>query len=258
MENLHLLQYVAIGVLFCWSGFVRSGLGFGGAVLVLPFLLLIVDDPLVFVPLIAVHMLVFGVWISLRGVLAQRASADGAPTSMVDWTYLARAMPWIVPSGLIGILGLLTLPPRVMSLIVFVIVIAYSISYVLARPIRSYGPKTDALLLALGGYITGSSLIGGPLMVAVFSSHVSRSHLRDTLLAAWVVLVVMKLASFIAVGVDLQFVHHLWLFPCVLAGHIAGERLHRRMLRAHPTRFFRWLGAVLLGVSLFGIWWSLR
>ena len=48
MSDLALYQYVLIGLIFIWSGFVRSGLGFGGAVLSLPFLLLVLDDPLKF------------------------------------------------------------------------------------------------------------------------------------------------------------------------------------------------------------------
>ena len=59
MADLQLWQYLLIGLLFVWGGFVRSGLGFGGAVLTLPFLLLILDEPLVFLPLIGVHLLIF-------------------------------------------------------------------------------------------------------------------------------------------------------------------------------------------------------
>ena len=40
MEDLQTWQYLAIAACFVWSGFVRSGLGFGGAVLTLPFLLM--------------------------------------------------------------------------------------------------------------------------------------------------------------------------------------------------------------------------
>ena len=50
MEHLAPVQLVLIGLVFVWSGFVRSGLGFGGAVLALPFLLLIHNDPLLFLP----------------------------------------------------------------------------------------------------------------------------------------------------------------------------------------------------------------
>lgn len=69
MSDLSLVQYVLIGLIFIWSGFVRSGLGFGGAVLSLPFLLLVLDEPLVFLPIIAVHLLVFSaltIWMNNR------------------------------------------------------------------------------------------------------------------------------------------------------------------------------------------------
>ena len=59
MSNLDVYQYVLIGLVFIWSGIVRSGLGFGGAGLALPFLLLIDDRPLVYLPIIAVHLLIF-------------------------------------------------------------------------------------------------------------------------------------------------------------------------------------------------------
>ena len=50
MEGLETWQYLTIALLFVWGGFVRSGLGFGGAVLTLPFLLLVHNEPLVFLP----------------------------------------------------------------------------------------------------------------------------------------------------------------------------------------------------------------
>ena len=59
MEHLETWQLVTIGLLFVWGGFVRSGLGFGGAVLTLPFLLMIYNAPLVFLPIIAMHLLFF-------------------------------------------------------------------------------------------------------------------------------------------------------------------------------------------------------
>ena len=50
MSELSVLQYCLIALIFIWSGFVRSGLGFGGAVLSLLFLLMyiayhITSDP---------------------------------------------------------------------------------------------------------------------------------------------------------------------------------------------------------------------
>ena len=51
MSELSILQLCLITLTFIWSGFVRSGLGFGGAALSLPFLLLIHNEPLVFAAL---------------------------------------------------------------------------------------------------------------------------------------------------------------------------------------------------------------
>ena len=69
MSDLLPYQYGLIALLFVWGGFVRSGLGFGGAVLALPFLLLILNQPLVFLPIIAIHLLLFS---SLTVVQNQR------------------------------------------------------------------------------------------------------------------------------------------------------------------------------------------
>ena len=52
-------QLIAISAIFVWSGFVRAGLGFGGAALALPLLLMVIDQPLFFLPIIATHLLIF-------------------------------------------------------------------------------------------------------------------------------------------------------------------------------------------------------
>ena len=57
----------------------RAGLGFGGAVLGLPFLLLIRNDPLLFLPIIGVHMMIFGL------------ITTGPRFQSVDWRFLGHA-----------------------------------------------------------------------------------------------------------------------------------------------------------------------
>ena len=52
-------QIIVISGIFVWSGFVRAGLGFGGAALALPLMLLVADKPLFFLPIIATHLLIF-------------------------------------------------------------------------------------------------------------------------------------------------------------------------------------------------------
>lgn len=267
MADLSLYQYALIGLIFVWSGFVRSGLGFGGAVLALPFLLLVHNEPLVFLPLIAVHLLVFSsLTIALNNRKAgtksrsqagpgssARAKAE-AKDSTVDWQYLWRVLAIMIVPKMIGVFGLITMPADVMSMIIFAIVALYSISYIINRPFRSNSKVVDAVFLMLGGYISGTSLIGAPLIIAVVAQHVPREQLRDTLFALWFILVTIKLAAFIYAGVDLQLIHHLWLLPCAALGHVVGLRFHERMLRAETSRFLRILGSVLLLISCVGLW----
>lgn len=255
MSELAPYQYVLVGLIFVWSGFVRSGLGFGGAVLSLPFLLLVLDQPLVFLPIIAVHLLVFSsltIWMNNRK--SSRTDDQGRMSEgTVDWRYLWRILGIMIVPKLIGVFGLITLPSDVMSTIIFAIVALYSVSYILDRPFRSGSRAVDTIFLMVGGYVSGTSLIGAPLIIAVVAQHLPKERLRDTLFALWFILVVIKMAAFIWVGVDLQLIHHLWLLPCAAVGHVIGLYVHDRMLRAETPVFFRVLGVVLLIVSSIGM-----
>lgn len=255
MSDLQLYQYILIALLFIWSGFVRSGLGFGGAVLTLPFLLLVVDNPLIFLPIIGVHLMFFSCLITWQNrQRVKRAVPDtGGGISTIDWTYLRFALLVMIVPKLIGIFGLLTLPASLMSSIIYCIVIAYALSYIFNRPFTSNSRGLDILFLILGGYVSGTSLIGAPLIAAVFASHVSREKLRDTLFVLWFILVLIKMVSFIIAGVDLQLIHHLWLLPCAFIGHLLGERLHKKLVGAENKVFFRALGSVLIVVSTLGL-----
>ncbi|WP_150277967.1 sulfite exporter TauE/SafE family protein [Halopseudomonas salina] len=253
MAELLPYQYALIGLIFVWSGFVRSGLGFGGAVLSLPFLLLVHNDPLVFLPLIAMHLLFFS---SLTIALNNRRQAPELRRNggTVDWRYLGRMLGIMIVPKMIGVLGLLTLPGNIMSIIIFVIVAAYSLSYITNRPFRSRSRVVDTCFLMLGGYVSGTSLIGAPLIIAVAAQHLAKEQFRDTLFALWFILVTIKMAAFLYAGVDLQLIHHLWLLPCAAVGHVIGLRAHAHIMHAETPVFFRVLGSVLLAVSLVGIW----
>lgn len=233
----------------------RTSLGFGGAVLALPFLLLVVNEPLVFLPIIAIQLLIFSSWIAWSGHRQlQKEGVEGAsPESNIDWGYLFKALKIMIIPKLVGVVGLLTLPANVMTSIIFGIVIIYAIGYVLNKPFKSKNKVVDYVLLALGGYVSGTSLIGAPLIVAVFATHVAKEQLRDTMFVLWFILVVIKMISFLIAGVDLQLIHQLWLLPCAFIGHLVGEKAHRYMLKADTGLFFRVLGAVLILVSVVGL-----
>ena len=253
MSDLSLVQYILIALVFVWSGFVRSGLGFGGAALSLPFLLLIADRPVVFLPIIGIHLLVFSsltVWQSHRRQAKQGPESEGGT---VDWRYLGHLLLLLLIPKLIGVFGLLTLPDAVMSGIIFVIVGGYSISYILNRPFQSNSKPLEWLFIILGGYISGASLVGAPLLIAVAARHVARHQLRDTLFVLWFVLVCIKLGAFVVFDVDLQWQAALYLLPAAGLGHVLGMRFHALLLRTEASRFYRWLGWILLITSSAGV-----
>ena len=133
----------------------------------------------------------------------------------------------------------------------------YSVSYIVNRPFRSGSKTVDVVFLMLGGYISGTSLIGAPLIIAVVAQHIAKERLRDTLFALWFILVTIKVAAFIWADVDMQWIHHLWLLPCAAIGHVIGLKIHQRMLQAETPVFFRVLGSVLLVISVMGLWQGL-
>ena len=252
MAELAIYQYVLIALIFIWSGFVRSGLGFGGAVMSLPFLLLIDNQPLVYLPIIAVHLLFFSsltVWQNWR----KQQAAGAQASATVDWAYLQKAMAIMIVPKLIGVFGLLTLPANLMTGIIFVIVSIYAVSYILNKPFKSNHPALDVGFLMLGAYISGTSLIGAPLIIAVFATHVAKQQLRDTLFVLWFILVTIKMAAFIYAGVDLQLIHHLWLLPAAAIGHVIGLRFHHTIVSGDTRVFYRVLGVALLLISCAGL-----
>jgi uncharacterized protein len=259
MADLQAYQYVLIGIIFVWSGFVRSGLGFGGAVMSLPFLLLIDNHPLVYLPIIAAHLLVFSSLTVLQNYLKYSREKALSPTSSselvgtIDWLYLKKSLKVMIIPKLIGVAGLLTIPASIMTAIIFSIVSVYSVTYILNKPFKSKNPVLDNFFLMLGAYISGTSLIGAPLIISVFGTHVSKHQLRDTLFVLWFILVVIKMTAYLIAGVDLQLIHHLWLLPCAAVGHLIGLQFHERITKGDPKVFYRVLGVGLLLVSLMGV-----
>lgn len=252
MSELSSLQISLIFIIFVWSGFVRTGLGFGGAMMSLPLLLLVDNRPLVYLPIIAVHLLVFStltVWQNNR----HKSLTSPQRISTVDWAYVKKSMKIMIIPKLIGVAGLLTIPANIMSIIIFSIISFYSVIYILNRPLKSSHPITDGIFLGLGAYISGTSLIGAPLIMTVYMVHVAREKLRDTLFVLWFILVSIKMCAFLIAGVDLQLEAHLWLLPATAIGHYFGQKFHSRLLKADPVVFYRVIGSALLFVSAFGL-----
>lgn len=229
-----------IAIIFTWIGFVRTGLGFGGAVLGLPILMLIGGSPIDWLPIIGIHLLFFSS-ITLSNSLRQ-----------VDWQYLKKSLPWILPAKIIGVIGLLSLPPNVMTVIVYLITILYSLTWINNSQIISKKTWVNNLLLFFGGYLSGTSLMGGVLLVAVYMSHIDLKKLRNTLFVLWFFLVSIKMVAFMAVGVYIDWRFSLMLIPVAALGHFIGLRMHERMIKS-DAKFKRWMGGVLIIVCMVGL-----
>ena len=139
-------EILFISLIFVWIGFVRTGLGFGGAVLGLPLLMLVGGSPIDWLPIIGIHLLFFS------GIALARS------LNAIDWHYLKQSLPWILPAKIIGVIGLISLPPTVMTLIVYSITSIYALTWILNYNIASREGWVSRLLLILGGYISGTSL----------------------------------------------------------------------------------------------------
>jgi hypothetical protein len=234
-------QIVLTLLLFVWAGFVRSGLGFGGAALGLPLMLFVYDQPLFWLPVIGAHLLFFSA-LTLRTRLHN-----------VDWSYLKKSCRLIVPAALIGVFGLITLPNQWLLIFIYSVSLFYAVMWVLNIAINSNKAWVDRLLLIIGGYVAGTSLTGAPLMVAVFMRNVAITQLRNTLFVLWFVLVGIKMTTFAVLGVTLHWQTALLLLPAAAVGHVIGLKVHDAIMK-NDQLFKQVIGGVLVVVSALGLW----
>lgn len=231
---------VLVGLIFLWTGFVRTGLGFGGAALGLPLMLLIGGSPVYWLPIIGIHLLFFSSLTLFRSL------------KQVDWSYLRHSLLWIIPPTLIGVAGLLSLPDDVIIVFIYSITIFYAITWIFNTKITSHSPWVDKLLLILGGYVAGTSLTGAPLIVAVYMRYVAKECLRNTLFVLWFILVSIKMSTFIMVGVSIDWLFSLYLIPVAAIGHVLGIRVHQKITNNDQV-FKQWVGGALFIISSFGL-----
>lgn len=241
LPDFSLYQSIAVALLFVWTGFVRTGLGFGGAALGLPLFLFIFNQPLFWLPIISVHLLFFST-LTLFTRLGN-----------VDWAYLRHSSIYIVPPAIAGVIGLVNLPASWLNIFIYAITLFYGVMWFLNYVIASHHNWVDKMLLVVGGYVAGTSLTGAPLMVAVFMRKVRKEQLRDTLFVLWFALVSIKMTTFVMLSVDLHFLTALSLIPVAAIGHYMGLRAHNAISR-NDVAFKRWMGGGVVIISAMGLW----
>lgn len=238
--NFSAMQLLATALVFIWTGFVRSGLGFGGAALGLPLMLFVYDHPLYWLPMIGIHLLFFSA-LTLRTRIQQ-----------IDLAYLKKSLVVIIPFTLVGVFGLIQLPTHWLLVFIYSITLFYAVLWLLGLSLRSRNIWIDRILLSIGGYVAGTSLTGAPLMVAVYMRNVRADLLRNTLFVLWFILVSIKMSAFVALGVALNWLDALLLIPVAAIGHYLGLKAHQAILQ-NDQLFKRLTGGVLLLISVLGL-----
>jgi len=236
---------------------VRTGIGFGGALFTLPFLLLVIDDPLIFLPIISMHLLFFA---SITLISDQRQAATKPRAELtktiqteVNWWFVRYSMAIMIIPKIAGVVGLLVLPTDLINMIIFGLIAAYALTYILDKPMRSNSRIMDVLFLVIGAYISGTSLVGGPLIIAVALRHIKPNQFRSTLFVIWFILVGIKMIGFTLARVDLQLSNALLLLPFAGIGHLIGLKTHQWLLQRDNRSFYRNIGWILLITSFIGV-----
>ena len=139
-----------------------------------------------------------------------------------------------------------------MTLIVYSITSFYALTWILNYNIASREGWVSRLLLILGGYISGTSLNGAPLLVAVYMQNIDVKRLRNTLFVLWFLLVTIKMSAFLIVDVYINWQFSLMLIPVAALGHFVGLKVHDRIIE-NDTQFKRWMGSVLILICLAGL-----
>lgn len=240
LTNFTGIELGLIALIFIWTGFVRSGLGFGGAALGLPLMLFIYNQPIYWLPIIGSHLLFF-TSLTLRSRI-----------NNVDWAYLKKSSIYIIPPALIGVFGLINLPNNWLIIFIYSVTLFYAVIWFLNINIRSNNEWLDRFLLAVGGYVAGTSLTGAPLMVAVYMRNVSAAQLRNTLFVLWFCLVAIKMSTFKALGVEINILTAMYLLPVAAIGHIIGLKAHDLIIK-NDQKFKRIIGGVLMLISILGL-----
>jgi uncharacterized membrane protein YfcA len=232
---------IVLLIAFWWSGFVRAGLGFGGAGLMYPIAFLVVDSVIFIVPIVGVHLLVFTTITLARGGYKR-----------VDWSITWKLLFIMLPAKIIGVFGLLQMDDFWLLMAVYGILIVYALGYILnikAKPSRWLnGP-----ILLFGAYMSGLSLSGAPLIAAVALQYLKKEQAKESMYVLWIVMVVIKLSTLTYYDVDMQWEYHLWLLPAAFVGNYMGSKMHDKIQQMQGEIFYRWMGIALLTLSLIGL-----
>ena len=69
----------------------------------------------------------------------------------------------------------------------------------------------------------------------------------------WIILVTIKMSTFVLFDVDLQFKYTMMSLPFVGVGHLIGLKLHEKLIGGDGHQYKRVLGGALVLICSYGI-----
>jgi hypothetical protein len=82
--------------------------------------------------------------------------------------------------------------------------------------------------------------------------NVAAHQLRNTLYVLWFTIVMIKMSTFVILGVELHLLTALTLLPIAAIGHVIGLKFHDAILK-NDQRFKQVIGGMLVLISGLGL-----
>lgn len=232
---------IVLLIAFVWSGFVRSGLGFGGAGLMYPIAFLAIDSVVFIVPIVGVQLLIFsGITLALGGY------------KKVDWSTTLKLTLAIMPAYLVGVFGLLNFPEFWLLMLVYMFILLYSLGYML-----DYQLKPSAWLnlpiITLGAYI-------GRLVISwcAFSGHGGITVFTTFTSARVYVCIVVyyghnQVGDFTLFWGGFAVRASIVVVACCDHWASVGNKVAPSIMTINLDAFYRWMGWALFALSVIGL-----
>lgn len=239
MDELSLLQAVYCSLVVVAAFAVRGGAGFGGGVVAVPLLVVVLPLQLV-VPVMTALNFMASIGHGMRN---RRA---------IQWRDLMRLMSFALLGVGVGLYLFKVLDPRPLSRALGVFVVLYAV-YVLSGAGRlprvpERWMKPLAAVMGASAGLAGTLFGGaaGPLFVVYLNARrLAMDEFRATITAIMVCMSVVRIAGYASLGfLDFSGLKYLAVaIPLMWVGGYIGERLVRHI---DQRRFERVLGAVLI------------
>jgi len=214
---------VIIVLILTVTSTVGATMGFGLAVLSLPFITLFADIKIL-VPMLGTIGTIASAYLSFRN------------RQHIQWRELRRIMMWCLFAFPLGLFAFHFLPMGKLNILFGIFIIVVSLeglwdTYRIERR-EALNPLFGRFMLLVGGFIHGAFTTGGPAIVAYAEGSMrSKEQFRATLLCLWALMNPIFLAVYF-ISSSRQMAP-VWMsiccLPAIVIGTFLGQRIHSRV-----------------------------